>query len=94
MVKFLLKLPIQLTEEIPCLNDVDLLLSKAHNLNFSQFSVFPDAARICVLRDPLDAAVPLRVVVAALLHRPHDHHGLPLRAHGAQGQGFVVRGTK
>ena len=94
MVKFLLKLPIQLTEEVPCPNDVDLLLSKVRNLNFPPFSVFPDAARVCVLRYPLHAAVPLRVIVAALLHRPYDHHGLPLRAHGAQGQGFVVRGTK
>ena len=83
------KLPIHLAEETPCPNDADLLLSKVcSQFKLPSFFFFADAARVRVLRDPVHAAVPLRVVVAALLHRPHDHHGLPLRPHGAQGQAF------
>ena len=81
-------------KEFPCFNNADLQLSK-QGLQFKSPSILSfslsslcitDPARVGVLRDPLRAAVPLRVVVAALLHRPHDHHGLPLRPHGPQGQ--------
>ena len=78
-------------KEFPCFNNADLQLSK-QGLQFKSPSIFffIDPARVGVLRNPLRAAVPLRVVVAALLHRPHDHHGLPLRPHGPQGIVYYV----
>ena len=33
---------------------------------------------------PADPSVPLRVLLPALLHRPDDHHDLPLRPDGPQ----------
>jgi hypothetical protein len=46
----------------------------------------PDAPRVCVLHCAADAALPLRVLLAALLHRAHDHHDLSLRENGIQDQ--------
>ena len=54
--------------------------------NHFKFPASADPARVCLLRRPVDAGRALRVVVAPLLHRPHDHHGRPLRPHGTQGQ--------
>ena len=91
MAEFHPNYPSNMQKEFPCFNNADLQLSK-QGLQFKSPSIFffslciADPARVGVLRDPVRAAVPLRVVVAALLHRPHDHHGLPLRPHGPQGQ--------
>ena len=70
-------------------------LSK-QGLQFKSPSIFffIDPSRVGILRDPLCAAVPLRVVVAALLHRPHDHHGLPLRPHGPQGIVYLCQSER